>query len=128
MTAVSHAISPIDRLSAFSTATLLCCNAVIRYDHVCNMTAWQHGWLVAGDKVNNKSGVDMRATMSRSTLSRSTRRPATTAGSKRTLHPAGSVFQSTVRPDSGFATQRRPTQLKFDPDADLPDQVQHYVP
>ena len=77
----------------------------------------------AGDKLSSKSGLDARATLSRATLSRFTRRAPASAGSKRSLLPASSVFQSTVRPGSAFATQRRPTALKFAASADLTDQV-----
>ena len=57
------------------------------------------------------------------TMSRSTKRLTIDTSTKPTLHAAAPVFQSTVRPGSGFATQRRPTTLRFSAAADLPDQV-----
>ncbi|DBB02473.1 hypothetical protein WJX82_005804 [Trebouxia sp. C0006] len=59
---------------------------------------------MSGDKL----GVEGRAT-----LGRSGRRPPASAGSRRSLHPANSAFQTTSRPASGLAAQRRQTTCRF---------------
>ena len=60
----------------------------------------------------------------RGSMGRAGRKVPASAGSRRTLHPAGSVFQSTVRPSSGAAgTQRRASTLKSADDVKQQTQV-----
>ncbi len=70
--------------------------------------------ITAGDKL----GLEGRAT-----LGRSGRRPPASAGSRRTLHPANSAFQTTSRPASGLAAQRRQTTCRFADDVNQQAQV-----
>ena len=72
----------------------------------------------AGDKV----GLEGRPAMGRTG-----RRPPASAGSKRVLRPANSVFHTNSRPASGIASQRRPSTCKFSNEVNQQAQVYYRV-